>query len=173
MRTSAGELRLRPVEPGDLPLLARWMNDPAVAAYWELDGPPERTERHLLAQDPERSTPYLGLLDGRPVSYWEVYRADKDPLAAHYPARPGDTGLHLLLGPADTRGRGLGAVLIAALAEELLLGSERLVAEPDVRNTASVRAFQRAGFTASGEIELPEKRAVLLIRERARSEGAA
>lgn len=144
------------------------MNDPAVAAFWELDGPPARTEQHVLGL---ADTPYLGLLDERPMSYWELYRADLDRLAGHYPARSGDTGLHLLLGPADTRGRGLGPVLLAALAEQLLGTSERLVAEPDMRNTASVRAFQRAGFIAAAEIDLPEKRAALMIRERAQSQG--
>ncbi|EUA93761.1 hypothetical protein I551_8970 [Mycobacterium ulcerans str. Harvey] len=31
------------------------------------------------------SVPYLGLLDGAPISYWELYRADLDPLAATTP----------------------------------------------------------------------------------------
>ncbi|MGV9572720.1 GNAT family N-acetyltransferase, partial [Streptomyces nigra] len=30
-----------------------------------------------------------------PMSYWEIYRADLDPLARHYPARPHDIGVHL------------------------------------------------------------------------------
>ncbi|MDH6113082.1 acetyl CoA:N6-hydroxylysine acetyl transferase [Kitasatospora sp. MAP12-15] len=172
--TAAGEFRLRPVEPADLPLITEWMNDPAVAAFWELAGPAEATERQVLAQLAEgsHSRPLLGLLDGVPMSYWEVYQAERDALAAHYPARPGDTGVHLLLGPPRYRGRGLAAVLLAALAEELLRRGSRVVAEPDVRNTASVRAFQQAGFTAAGELELPEKRALLMIRERERHRGA-
>ncbi len=172
--TPAGEFELSPVRlPADLGLLARWMNDPEVAAFWELAGPPERTEGHLRAQldGDGRSVPCLGLLDGEPMSYWEVYRADLDPLAAHYPARPHDTGVHLLLGPAASRGRGLGAVLLAALAERILRRRphcERVVAEPDVRNRRSVRAFERAGFRTAGELDLPGKRAALMVRTRAR-----
>ncbi|MFD8085253.1 GNAT family N-acetyltransferase [Kitasatospora sp. NPDC059722] len=171
--TPAGGFRLRPVRlPADLDLLAGWMNDPEVAAFWELAGPPAVTAEHVRAQldGDGRSVPCLGLLDGTPMSYWEVYRADLDPLAAHYPARPHDTGVHLLLGPAASRGRGLGAVLLAALADRILRQRprcERVVAEPDVRNRRSVRAFERAGFRPAGELDLPAKRAALMIRDRA------
>jgi lysine N6-hydroxylase len=179
MATPAGEFRLRPVRlPDDLPLLTGWMNDPAVAAYWQLAGPVGTTERHLRAQldGDGRSQPCLGLLDGDPMSYWEVYRADLDPLAGHYPAQPHDTGLHLLLGPADRRGRGLGTALIRALADRVLArrpACRRVLAEPDVRNIPSVRAFAGAGFEHAGDLELPDKRAALMIRPRTSGRTAA
>ncbi|AUG79939.1 siderophore biosynthesis protein [Kitasatospora sp. MMS16-BH015] len=172
MPTGAGVFELRPVRlPSDLPLLTGWMNDPAVAAYWELAGPADTTERHLRAQleGDGRSEPYLGLLDGVEMSYWEVYRADLDPLAAHYPAEPHDIGVHLLLGPAEARGRGLGTTLLAALATEILRARPecgRVVAEPDLRNTPSVRAFRSAGFRFAAELDLPAKRAALMMRRR-------
>ncbi|GAB2737580.1 GNAT family N-acetyltransferase [Kitasatospora kifunensis] len=168
LSTRAGVLRLRIVRPADLPLITAWMNDPAVAAFWELAGPPEVTERHVCAQlaEDSHSVPQIGVLNGVPVSYWEVYRVEQDRLADYYPADPGDIGLHLLLGPPQSRGRGLGTVLLDAMAEHLLRTSPRVVAEPDVRNTPSVRAFTRAGFSSTGEIDLPEKRAALMMRER-------
>ncbi|MDH6121729.1 acetyl CoA:N6-hydroxylysine acetyl transferase [Kitasatospora sp. GAS204A] len=168
LTTSAGPFRLRIVRPEDLPLITGWMNDPVVDAFWELAGPPEVTERHVRAQldGDGRSVPQLGLLNGVPMSYWEVYRVEQDRLAGYYRADPGDIGLHLLLGPPESRGRGLGGALLSAMAEHLLRTSPRVVAEPDVRNTPSVRAFRRAGFSSAGEIELPEKRAALMMRER-------
>ncbi|MFD8317267.1 GNAT family N-acetyltransferase [Kitasatospora purpeofusca] len=170
--TAAGEFRLRRVRlPADLGLLTRWMNDPEVAAFWELAGPSAVTEQHLRRQldGDGRSLPCLGLLDDTPMSYWEVYRADLDPLAAHYPARPHDAGLHLLLGPVASRGRGLGTALLAALTDRVLRERphcERVVAEPDVRNRRSVRAFRRAGFRLAAELDLPDKRAALMVRDR-------
>ncbi|MFG3227842.1 GNAT family N-acetyltransferase [Kitasatospora sp. NPDC048194] len=170
--TPVGEFRLSPVRlPADLDLLVGWMNDPEVDEFWDLAGPPGTTERHVRAQldGDGRSVPCLGLLDGAPMSYWEVYRADLDPLAGYYQARPHDTGLHLLLGPAASRGRGLGARLLAAAAELVLHrrpDCERVVAEPDVRNRRSVRAFERAGFRAAAELHLPDKRAALMVRDR-------
>ncbi|MCO8303046.1 acetyltransferase, partial [Streptomyces sp. RKCA-744] len=38
---------------------------------------------------------------------------------------------------------------------------------PDLRNTPSVAAFLGAGFRFSAEVELPGKRAALMLRDRA------
>jgi acetyl CoA:N6-hydroxylysine acetyl transferase len=171
-RTPVGAFRLVPVRlERDLPLVGRWMNDPAVAAFWELDGPDRVTARHLREQltGDGRSVPCLGVLEGRPMSYWEIYRADLDPLAAHYPARPYDTGIHLLIGAPADRGRGLGSLLLRAVADLVLAGlpaCARVVAEPDLRNVPSVAAFLSAGFRFCAELDLPVKRAALMVRDR-------
>jgi RimJ/RimL family protein N-acetyltransferase len=170
--TAAGAFQLVPVRPErDLSLIANWMNDPVVDAFWTLAGPPERTAAHLARQlgGDGRSVPCLGVLDGLPMSYWEIYRADLDPLARHYPSRLHDTGVHLLIGGAQDRGRGLGAAQQRGAGDLVLRHRPRcarLVAEPDVRNAASIAAFRAAGFRKAGEADLPDKRAALLIRER-------
>lgn len=171
--TPVGELHLLPVRvERDLPLIARWMNDPAVAAFWELAGPRSVTERHVRRQydGDGRSVPCLGLLDGTPMSYWEIYRADLHPVARHYPARPHDTGIHLLIGTVADRGRGLGTALLRAVADLVLArrpSCARVVADPDLRNTPSVAAFLSAGFRLSVEVDLPDRRAALMVRDRA------
>lgn len=170
--TPAGRFALVPVHlDHDLPLVAGWMNDPAVAAFWELQGPESVTADHIRAQldGDGRSVPCLGVLDGTPMSYFEIYRADLDPLARHYPARPHDTGVHLLIGGARDRGRGLGTTLLRAVADLVLdhrPRCTRVLAEPDLRNTPSVAAFLRAGFRLSAEVDLPDKRAALMVRDR-------
>lgn len=170
--TPVGAFQLVPVQvERDLPVIGRWMNDPAVAEYWQLAGPQSVTEAHLRAQldGDGRSVPCLGLLDGTPMSYWEIYRADLDPLARHYPARPHDTGIHLLIGGVTDRGRGLGSALLRAVSDLILdkrLRCSRVVAEPDLRNAPSVAAFLTAGFRFAAEVDLPDKRAALVIRDR-------
>ncbi|MEV0094431.1 GNAT family N-acetyltransferase [Streptomyces sp. NPDC050738] len=171
--TTAGVFRLAPVQiDRDLSLISLWMNDPAVAAFWELPGPDSVTAAHLRSQldGDGRSTPCLGVLDGTPMSYWEIYRADLDPLARHYPARPHDTGLHLLIGGVADRAHGLGTTLLRAVSDLVLdhrPQCARVIAEPDLRNTPSVSAFLSAGFRFSAEVDLPDKRAALMIRDRA------
>jgi RimJ/RimL family protein N-acetyltransferase len=171
--TPAGVFHLVPVRAErDVPLIARWMNDPAVAAYWELAGPHTTTEEHVRAQltGDGRSVPCLGVLDGAPMSYWEIYRADLDPLARYCPVRPHDTGIHLLIGDDADRGQGVGTTLIRTVTDLVLAGRPactRVLAEPDVRNTPSVAAFLGAGFRFAAEVDLPGKRAALLVRERA------
>ncbi|MFV0127403.1 GNAT family N-acetyltransferase [Streptomyces sp. HMX112] len=170
--TPLGVFQLVPVRVRrDLALISRWMNDPAVAAFWELAGPEAVTAAHLRAQTggDGRSVPCLGVLGGVPMSYFEIYRADLDPLARHYPARPHDTGVHLLIGGVTDRGRGVGGALLRAVADLVLDNRPRcarVVAEPDLRNTPSVSAFLTAGFRFCAEVDLPDKRAALMIRDR-------
>lgn len=170
--TPVGRFQLVPVRlDRDLPLIADWMNDPAVAAYWDLAGSRTQTEDHLRSQlsGDGRSVPCVGMLDGIPMSYWEIYRADLDPLARHYQAHPHDTGLHLLIGGAVDRGRGVGSALLRAVTDLVLNrrpACARVIAEPDLRNTPSVAAFLSAGFRFGAEIDLPAKRAALMIRDR-------
>ncbi|MFF2430417.1 GNAT family N-acetyltransferase [Streptomyces mirabilis] len=170
--TPVGTFHLVPVRvERDLPLVSRWMNDPAVAEFWELAGPESVAEEHLRRQldGDGRSVPCLGVLDGAPMSYWEIYRADLDLLARHYPARPHDTGLHLLVGGVANRGRGFGSALLRAVADLVLdrrPACARVVAEPDLRNMPSVAAFLSAGFRFSAEVDLPGKRAALMVRDR-------
>ncbi|MEU9574627.1 GNAT family N-acetyltransferase [Streptomyces massasporeus] len=170
--TPAGGFHLVPARlECDLPLICRWMNDPAAAEFWELAGPQEATRDHLRAQlaGDGRSVPCIGFLDGTQMSYWEIYRVDLDPLARHYPARPHDTGIHLLVGGVAHRGRGLGGLLLRVVADLVLErrpSCTRVIAEPDIRNTPSVAAFLTAGFRFSAEVNLPAKRAALMVRDR-------
>ncbi|WND34665.1 GNAT family N-acetyltransferase [Streptomyces sp. BB1-1-1] len=170
--TPAGVFHLAPVRVDrDVPIITRWMNDPAVAAFWELTGPQSVTEEHVRAQlaGDGRSVPCVGMLDGLPMSYWEIYRADLDPLARYCPVRPHDTGLHLLIGDGTDRGQGIGTTLIRTVTDLVLArrrACTRVLAEPDVRNTASVAAFLGAGFRFAAEVDLPAKRAALMIRDR-------
>lgn len=168
VRLAVGEFSLHPLDPGrDTDTLRAWHNDPEVARFWEMAWPRDAIAGYLRQQlDSTHSTPYVGFLDGVAMSYWELYRADLDPLAGHYPARKGDAGVHLLLGPAGCRGQGIGPDLLRAVSSWQLETAERVVAEPDVRNERSVRAFERAGFRRVADIDLPDKRAALLIRAR-------
>jgi RimJ/RimL family protein N-acetyltransferase len=172
-QTTAGSFTLVPVRiERDLALISRWMNDPAVEVFWDLAGDPSVTEAHLRGQleGDGRSVPCLGVLGTTPMSYWEIYRADLDPFARYYPARPHDTGLHLLIGSVADRARGLGSILLRTVADQVLShrpACGRVVAEPDLRNTPSVAAFLAGGYRFAAEIELPGKRAALMIRDRA------
>ena len=170
--TRAGRFTLNPVRPDrDLALLHRWMNDPVVDEYWQLAGGQGRVADYLAEQ---RGLPhtrgFVGRLSGRAIGYWEVYRAAEDRLGRYYSAEPEDLGVHLLIGEADCRGIGLGAVLLGALADALQRDHGcRVVAEPDERNAPSIKAFAKAGFRRVATIALPEKNAALMVRDVERS----
>jgi RimJ/RimL family protein N-acetyltransferase len=166
-----GLASFRAMDPeADLDLVHAWMHQPHVVPFWQLDLPRAGVGEYLRrAAADDHQDVLIGSLDGQPVSYWECYWAARDPLAAHYPAEPADQGVHLLIGPPEHTGRGLGRQLLAAVAA-WQLGREpatrRLVAEPDVRNRRMIHVFEQCGFRRVGELELPDKRAALMVRER-------
>ncbi len=170
----AGQFRLRRVDPdADLDLLHCWMNDDEVARFWKMPWTRSRIGCYLHRQQRNpHSTPCLGELDGVPISYWELYRADLDPLAGYYTARDHDVGFHMLLGPARCRGHGLAATLMSAVAGWQLDAdplAHRVVTEPDITNVRVVRMLERAGFQRAAVVDLPTKRAALMVRDRDRS----
>jgi acetyl CoA:N6-hydroxylysine acetyl transferase len=163
--------RFRRLDPrGDLELVHGWMHQPHVVPFWQLDvhraelaGYLETVAGHAHQQ------PLIGCVDGVPVSYWEVYWAARDPLADHYPAEDHDQGVHLLVGPLELTGRGLGRRLLDAVVGWQLAReprTRRIVAEPDIRNARMIHVFERCGFVREADVELPEKRAALMVRHR-------
>ncbi|MFH8616674.1 GNAT family N-acetyltransferase [Streptomyces sp. NPDC017979] len=154
----------------DLDLVHGWMQSPHVDAFWHQAWPRERWQEEIsghLAGD--AILPVLVALDGEQFAYIEVYRVLRDRLGEHYPYRPHDLGLHIAIGDRDRTGKGLGRALLRALADGLLAvdpDCTRVVAEPDVTNGPSLRAFAAAGFREAGEVVFPDKKAALVVRPR-------
>ncbi len=154
----------------DLELVHDWMHQPHVVPFWYLDVPRPELRAYLegVAGD-SHVEPLIGCVDGVPVSYWEVYRAAEDALAEYYAAEEHDQGVHLLVGPIELTGRGLGRRLLEAVVGWQLAReprTRRIVAEPDARNARMIHVFERCGFVREAEVELPDKRAALMVRHR-------
>ncbi|MFI6103058.1 GNAT family N-acetyltransferase [Streptomyces sp. NPDC051310] len=162
--------RVARAEGADLDLVHGWMQSPHIDAFWHQAWPRERWYEEIaghLAGD--AILPVLIDLDGTPLAYIEVYRVIRDRLAGHYAELPHDLGVHIAIGDAGRTGRGLGRTLLRALAEGLLAADPactRVVAEPDVTNAPSLRAFEAAGFRPAGKVAFPDKTAALLVHPR-------
>ena len=116
---------------------------------------------------------YLIELDGKPIGIFQTYEPSADPVGERYPAQPGDIGMHLLLAPGRRPPRGLVDALGPAFARFLFSdpAKDRIVVEPDVRNAAALRRLATGGFTLSGEIDMPDKRAQLAFMSRSAFEA--
>jgi RimJ/RimL family protein N-acetyltransferase len=161
---------LRPAAASDAGRVALWMEQPHIQRWWHQDWSVERWAQEIAQQaSGEHSIPCVAAVDAEDFGYVELYRVRHDHLAEYYPSEEHDWGVHLAIGDVTRVGRGLGRGLIRALADALLRADpacERVVAEPDVQNTPSVRAFAAAGFAQHGELQLPDKTAVLMVRTR-------
>ncbi|WP_088104102.1 GNAT family N-acetyltransferase [Halalkalibacter urbisdiaboli] len=164
------ELSFREVElEEDLQRLHQWHHQAHVIPFWKQNFSLPEYKAHLikLLQD-KHQTLYIGHVNGEPMSYWECYWAKDDILANYYDAKSDDQGIHLLFGPEAFLGRGLALPFLRAMSAILFNheATTKLVAEPDVRNEKMIHIFEKCGFKRQKEIELPDKRGLLMFCER-------
>lgn len=157
-----------PLSEADLPLLHRWLNAPhVVAGYSRVHTTPEdvvaKYGPKIAGTVPVRG--FIASVAGRPIGYVQTYHVADFP---DYAAAVGEfrdaVAIDVLIGDIEYTGRGLGPRVIAAAVDEIVFPScaaASCVATPRADNTASVRAFGKAGFvlvrsirTAEGETEL-------------------
>jgi acetyl CoA:N6-hydroxylysine acetyl transferase len=155
----------------DMHLLHGWMRLPHIAVFWKLDVPLEEFRAYLNRSlgNPYRRH-YMVCVDKIPVSYVMSYRVDQDDIRHYYPYSESDLGAHFVVGPRSF----LSVEAIPPIVKSLLRfifwreETDRIVVEPDVRNRIVIPALKRSGFDEYGRIQLPHKRACLLLCERDR-----
>jgi RimJ/RimL family protein N-acetyltransferase len=161
---------LRPAGAVDAARIALWMAQPRIRQWWHQDWSVERWAQEISRQTTgEHSVPCVATVDAEDFGYVELYRVRHDRLAEYYASDEHDWGVHVAIGDLTRIGRGLGRGLLRALANALLRADpacRRVVAEPDIANTPSVRAFVAAGFAQQEELQLPDKTALLMVRAR-------
>jgi RimJ/RimL family protein N-acetyltransferase len=155
-------LRFRPLEPADLRLLHKWLQRPHVQRWWKDRETYEEVVGHYLPSidgtDP--TDLYLALLDEQPVSFVQTYLVSDYPdYAALIEVGEGVAGVDLLIGDEELTGQGIGSEILRRFVEEVVFApptTTGCVADPDVRNVASVRVFEKAGFRIVKEFVDPE-----------------
>ncbi|WP_431975461.1 GNAT family N-acetyltransferase [Micromonospora haikouensis] len=166
-----GEVLIRPVEPArDVDVIHDWVTRER-SRFWGMREASRERVREIYEYLDSLAThhAYLVHRDGRPAALFQTYEPAADPVGECYDVRPGDFGVHLLIGPPDggVEPGFTGVVLDAFLAFVLAdPGRLRIVAEPDARNDKAVARLVRAGFVPGPQIDLPEKRAQLLFLDR-------
>ena len=150
---SEAEVGFSPLAVADLALLCDWLGRKHVGAWWGASGDLNAVTAEYLpaieGRDPTHL--YLIVLRGRPVGLVQTY------LLADYPEHEAlvdvgtdAAGLDLFLGDESLVGSGLGSHVIRTFASSVVFAraeTRTCVADPDVRNLASIRAFAKAGFT--------------------------
>jgi RimJ/RimL family protein N-acetyltransferase len=166
-RTDAalGTFALRPLDVDtDAELLHSWVTHPK-AAYWmmqDFDVAQVAAEYRRIAEHPYHDA-FLGSWNGRPAFLAERYDPTRLELPGLYPARPGDVGMHFLCAPAEAPVHGFTLAVITTVLAWLFddPAVDRVVVEPDVRNTAVHALNAAVGFEVVGPITKPEKQALL------------
>lgn len=136
----------------DLGCLCEWLGRDHVSRWW--GAPPtyeqvvEEYAPAIEGRDPTDS--YVIVTDGRDVGFIQTYLVDDYPEHASLVAAGTEAaGLDLFIAEPDLIGRGLGTEAIRSFASSIVFArteTRACIADPDVRNLASIRAFENAGF---------------------------
>lgn len=156
----------RDVHPmADAPLLHSWVTQPYASFWGMLSASVEDVAREYAAiQAGGHHRALLGLDGGAPAFLMEEYLPASSPLAAVYPVLPGDMGMHLLVGPpSGAPEAGFTTAVMDAVLARLFAkpGVDRIVVEPDVRNSRVHALNERLGFRPASVVALPGKDALL------------
>jgi aminoglycoside 6'-N-acetyltransferase len=151
----------RPMTSADLPLVRRWLDQPHVAEWWHDTDTFEFVSGDLDHPDMAQ---FIVTLDDKPLGYLQCYRMS-DWHSGFGPQPAGTRGIDLFIGEADLVVRGHGSAFIRAFIEGLLKsGVPRVVIDPSPANLRAIRAYEKAGFRREREVDTPDGRALLMIR---------
>jgi len=167
-------ITFRPVTRDDFPLLLKWHVRPHVERWWNTRRTMEEIEEHYgpTVDGTEPTGHYVALLDGEPFGMIQSYLMADYPDWAETTGESTDAaGVDLFIGDESLTGQGLGTEMLERCVQEIVFArpeTTAVAADPNVRNTASVRAFEKAGFLAVREFVDPTdgELHVLVRRER-------
>jgi RimJ/RimL family protein N-acetyltransferase len=174
-------VRFAPLAEADLPLLHAWLNaSHVIAGYSRVHTTPEDVAAkygpRIAGTVPVRG--HVASVAGRPLGYVQVYRvADFPDYAAEVGEFADAVAIDVLIGEIEYTGRGLGPRVIAAAVAQLVFGEHaaaRCIATPRAANSASLRAFAKAGFSLVREVRTADGDAeLLMVRARDAATGRA
>ncbi|KAK3903794.1 N(6)-hydroxylysine O-acetyltransferase [Staphylotrichum tortipilum] len=144
---------------GDSALLEMWHHNPRVSAFWG-----EYSHAFLAsALQSRHSFPVIGLWDGVPFGYFELYWVKEDLLGRYAGSAVDDwdRGCHVLIGEEWARGRVQS--WLTSLVHFLFCADYRTMSiclEPRVDNASRfIQHLEHAGFNKEKEIAFPHKQA--------------
>ena len=155
--------RFQPMTADDLPLVHRWLMTAHVSEWWG-DAPEQLT---LVTEDLDEPAmdQYIVVKDDRAFAYLQCYVHAawlENGLGLH-PA--GTRGIDQFIGEVDMVGCGHGSAFIRAFTDRLLAsGTPRVITDPDPANARAIRAYEKAGFHKQHEVDTPDGRALLMVR---------
>jgi RimJ/RimL family protein N-acetyltransferase len=156
------KVAFRPLTAEDLRLLHEWLQRDHVKRWWsDRESYEEVVEHYLPSIDGREATDlYFIVLDKRPIGFIQNYKVSAYPdYGKLVQVEEGVAGVDLFIAEAELVGRGLGTEALKTFVAEIVFadpGIHACIADPDVDNVASLRAFEKAGFTRVREFVDPD-----------------
>jgi aminoglycoside 6'-N-acetyltransferase len=154
----------RPVTEEDLPMLAAWLAEPHVAAWWN-DPEVELAEirEHIDSISVE---PLIVEFSGRPIAYLQSYDPHLEDGHPYQDQPFGTLGIDISIGDPQLVGVGHGSSIVRQFTDQLFAeGAPRVIIDPDPANGRAIRAYEKAGFKPLGERRSEYGQVILMARD--------
>jgi len=147
------EISFIPLTEEHFSLLRTWFNKPHVQAFYSLRTWTNEDVRQKLPpyiQGVGDMKCYIIFVDKKPMGYLQCYPVKKHPWDnQNLPDEivQDSVGLDLFIGEEESIGKGLGSQFLNAFLRKHIWPHYRYcLADPDIRNEASLRLFKKCGF---------------------------
>lgn len=111
---------------------------------------------------------FIVTLDGADVGYIQTYAIDVFPdYGERLGCEKGAAGVDLFIGEEQLLNRGLGSQVVRRFVDEVVFGANdarACLAGADEGNAASIRAFEKAGFTRWKTVRMDDERIECVLR---------
>ena len=161
----------RPMTVEDLPVMHEWLQREHVRRWWtKYETLDDVTEHYLPAlQGRDATDLYFIVVDGAPAGFIQTYQVSNHrEYQQLVEVDEGVAGVDLFLADEEQLGRGLGTRVLEDFVRQVVFAvptTRACIADPDAENRSSLRAFEKAGFSAVRELVDPgDGRVHVLLR---------
>ncbi|MDQ3076451.1 MAG: acetyltransferase [bacterium] len=167
-------ITFRRLQKSDLNLMFIWLNEAHVHKWWGQDGTSQEeiTEQYIqVINGKEPTRGFIISYNEKPIGYIQTYTINDYPEYVEQLDLKDLAGMDIFIGDKDFTGKGLGAKIIKKFTKDIVFPMFQdvsgCIADPATLNSASIGAFQKAGFEYlkdSYDRETGEKEVVLILK---------
>jgi RimJ/RimL family protein N-acetyltransferase len=157
-------IAFRRLEADDLPRMHRWLTTEHVRRWYgeegrSLEEVTAHYEPRIRGEEPTDS--YIILYGETPIGYIQTYLIhDHLDYVQFVDVSEKAAGVDLFIGEQDYLHKGLGAPILKKFLREVVFAkpeAESCIIGPEPKNTAAIRAYEKAGFRYLKTIQVPDE----------------
>ena len=151
-------IHFEPLDDSHSSLMHQWFNQIHVKSFYSLrDWTLEEVQEKLKHLSQKQIYAFIIHVDQNPIGYIQYYPVKANPREIQELTKDfvkEAAGFDLFIGEKEYLRRGFGAKIVNDFLQKFIWPSYRYcIVDPDIRNTASLRFFQKMGFQKHKEIK--------------------
>lgn len=145
-----GQLSVRILGERDIPLLAKWLSDPAVLEFYEGRDNPfdyDKAKKVFMDSDDEETKCIIEYVH-RPIGYIQFYELDEVTKRKYGFGQELIYGIDQFIGEVEYWNKGIGTLLVNSMTSYLIKEkrAKRVIMDPQAGNLRAIRCYEKSGF---------------------------